>query len=89
MDFNNTCIRCGKPCPEGEFMCAACHEWLEQQEGLPTMEEATAEEAEVIPAAETVESAAEEAAAPAEEAGEAPAEEETKYCRYCQYSSFI
>ena len=84
MDFNNTCIRCGKPCPEGEFMCAACNEWLEQQEGLPTMEEATAEEAEVIPAAETVESAAEEAAAPAEEAGEAPAEEETKYCRYCQ-----
>ena len=42
MDFNNTCIRCGKPCPEGEFMCAACNEWLEQQEGLPTMEEATA-----------------------------------------------
>ena len=87
MENLNTCIRCGKPCPEGDFMCAACNEWLAQQEGLPTMEETTAEEMEVtapetetaapaeeLPAAEAIEETAEETAEEAEESEESEEE---------------
>ena len=33
MENEYTCARCGKPCPEGEFMCEECSAWLEGHAG--------------------------------------------------------
>jgi len=33
MENENTCARCGKPCPEGEFMCAECNTLLDEKDG--------------------------------------------------------
>lgn len=89
MENENTCVRCGKPCAEGEFMCPACQEWLDQQ---PDPAEEAAETAEETAAPETAETAEAPAAADAEDWDEAEdgdedeeeePETESKRCIFC------
>lgn len=86
MENEYTCARCGKPCPEGEFMCEECSAWLEGHAGTEEVSgfeleeiirgKEPQEEPAPIPAAMPAMMPAEEPAAEQEEAAAETAAEE-------------